>query len=441
MSAAGAHPRSRGATPAAMPTTAEAGGPSPLARGNLAQGHAGELPSGPIPARAGQPARCRHPERGWWAHPRSRGATSAARAVRATTKGPSPLARGNRGRGARHSSPVGPIPARAGQPRPGGAGAGAHGAHPRSRGATMCKVIAESFAEGPSPLARGNPVAGYTVQPMTGPIPARAGQPSGSRSAASACGAHPRSRGATNRPHHSRKKPTGPSPLARGNHVAGGCRACGQGPIPARAGQPPGALRQCRRPRAHPRSRGATGLASPTAPIGRGPSPLARGNPPRGHQGRAADGPIPARAGQPQQQLPLRLRCRAHPRSRGATRATSPGRTSAPGPSPLARGNHHETRRTQAHRGPIPARAGQPPGCTPAMCRTTAHPRSRGATRQLRSHGRGRRGPSPLARGNRHGSDEGADGAGPIPARAGQPGVKLSPVLASRAHPRSRGAT
>ena len=72
---------------------------------------------------------------------------------------------------------VGPIPARAGQPRQRRAAALQAGAYPRSRGATASKAAGGGLIGGLSPLARGNPTRNIHKLNADGPIPARAGQP------------------------------------------------------------------------------------------------------------------------------------------------------------------------------------------------------------------------------------------------------------------------
>jgi len=274
-----------------------------------------------IPARAGQPDRCcgcHHPGR---AYPRSRGATASHCAVGPVPPGLSPLARGNRASDHGLSQRVGPIPARAGQPHPLDALRNLVRAYPRSRGATRTAAARAGPRVGLSPLARGNLDLRTSVGMHSGPIPARAGQPR----------------------------------LDRG---AGMCR----GPIPARAGQPAAELSPHRARRACPRSRGATSGRAFATPRPTGLSPLARGNHGCGLLRRFGKGPIPARAGQPGASMRSWLITRAYPRSRGATRRVSTMHRCAVGLSPLARGNLVQDAQMIDRQGPIPARAGQPIG-------------------------------------------------------------------------------
>ena len=192
----------------------------------------------------------------------------------------------------------------------------------------------------------------------------------------------------------------GLSPLARGNLHAQCMGAVCEGPIPARAGQPSGVMSHGCSGGAYPRSRGATerGIDAVTPFLGL--SPLARGNRTLAHAGRARRGPIPARAGQPWSVRGLRWKPWAYPRSRGATWCSTLARTLQTGLSPLARGNQHPPPHHAARQGPIPARAGQPLGNGEAHGICTAYPRSRGATTAMRRCTAMRGGLSPLARGN-----------------------------------------
>ena len=213
----------------------------------------------------------------------------------------------------------GPIPARAGQPGGRWQAGWPTRAYPRSRGATKLDKLSPVYHSGLSPLARGNHKPIAAARYAWGPIPARAGQPRTHAAPTSTCGAYPRSRGATSCSYRFASWPGGLSPLARGNQHGIERRLCIIGPIPARAGQPPTHLAITCRSRAYPRSRGATWRRYvDTQRIG-GLSPLARGNEFWVLLQPLADGPIPARAGQPTRRQPSWRHPWAYPRSRGAT--------------------------------------------------------------------------------------------------------------------------
>ena len=339
----GAYPRSRGATRQPGRPIFCNRGLSPLARGNLNACRWNHADRGPIPARAGQPMQGLRRSGNHRAYPRSRGATSALPAISAAVSGLSPLARGNLRHRMALRRAVGPIPARAGQPRRLRAYPGHAGAYPRSRGATSLASPLPGCRWGLSPLARGNPHGLANHALCLGPIPARAGQPGAATGLAHICWAYPRSRGATVGDALFRQGKKGLSPLARGNRWCGRLQCVQQGPIPARAGQPDHWNGARRRERAYPRSRGATGSARDQIALFDGLSPLARGNLKQMAMPKLAVGPIPARAGQPASPRESTHPSWAYPRSRGATRSRSRAAPSKKGLSPLARGNPEHT--------------------------------------------------------------------------------------------------
>ena len=216
-------------------------GLSPLARGNRASRARQSLLGGPIPARAGEPRRRQVCDTHRRAYPRSRGGTAFLAANLNRRGGLSPLARGNHFQPQFSASKVGPIPARAGEPRSIAIEGSILWAYPRSRGGTSAMTVLAVPELGLSPLARGNLVRGAFFAGILGPIPARAGEPSCRGSPSSIPRAYPRSRGGTWWVSCGCSAALGLSPLARGN--PGRCCRCipRQGPIPARAGEPGGA--------------------------------------------------------------------------------------------------------------------------------------------------------------------------------------------------------
>ena len=234
---------------------------------------------------------------------------------------------------------------------------------------------------GLSPLTRGNRPGRRRWPTRQGPIPAHAGQPYRIK----------RDDGSI----------TGLSPLTRGNLQLGHWRILLPGPIPAHAGQPPPAPVGVHRHGAYPRSRGATSSLDTGASSFRGLSPLTRGNQPDTTFTSAASGPIPAHAGQPKSNPPLRILRRAYPRSRGATDRLQQIVAQSWGLSPLTRGNLPTLSGILVSLGPIPAHAGQPCRRSQRPPPSRAYPRSRGAT-VLRSRPSWLvAGLSPLTRGNR----------------------------------------
>ena len=89
--------------------------------------------------------------------------------------------------------------------------------------------------------------------------------------------------------------------------------------------------------------------------------------------------------------------------------------------------------------GIIPARAGFTPVSRPTRERARDHPRSRGVYSRRMRRATTCGGSSPLARGLRGVAEEGGDGGGIIPARAGFTGGAVAEAGAEQDHPRSRG--
>ncbi len=213
-------------------------------------------------------------------------------------------------------------------------------------------------------------------------------------------GAYPRSRGGTQVFAEGVPGVNGLSPLTRGNLHALANNEISKGPIPAHAGEPASAGTHFLRCRAYPRSRGGTSVGPNGVTIKNGLSPLTRGNRVPNAVEKAADGPIPAHAGEPGR-ADCGFACRrAYPRSRGGTRPSAATTSSCSGLSPLTRGNP-VCRVVDLHRrGPIPAHAGEPgmSGRRPAS--SGAYPRSRGGTPRVLTTNRPDEGLSPLTRGN-----------------------------------------
>ena len=196
-----------------------------------------------------------------------------------------------------------------------------HRAYPRSRGATKNEYTIPRGRVGLSPLTRGNPLPVHDVGQPPGPIPAHAGQPRWPTPACSPSWAYPRSRGATQKAFAAAEPALGLSPLTRGNLGLVAIELRIDGPIPAHAGQPTVAHVELGGEGAYPRSRGATCWSGAATGPPMGLSPLTRGNRVFRHAEVARPGPIPAHAGQPRPGRTPRTRPRAYPRSRGATPA------------------------------------------------------------------------------------------------------------------------
>ena len=273
--------------------------------------------TGLIPARAGNTTKTQTRKEPRWAHPRSRGEHDYSPADPSLALGSSPLARGTRElRG--YSHPVtGLIPARAGNTGVVGEDGVFGGAHPRSRGEHCGVKVRRRIMTGSSPLARGTLRQLRYGAEVTGLIPARAGNTNLTISSTSTSRAHPRSRGEHNLRERAYERFLGSSPLARGTPVRVPPAFVGVGLIPARAGNTLTPYTFVVQHAAHPRSRGEHTLPiSPLMSVA-GSSPLARGTPLSAPAHTPRRGLIPARAGNTLPLVGRVARSRAHPRSRG----------------------------------------------------------------------------------------------------------------------------
>ena len=153
-----------------------------------------------------------------------------------------------------------------------------------------------------------------------------------------------------------------------------------------------------------------------------GSSPLARGGLPRHREEDGPHGLIPAGAGRTCGRTWTTRRPRAHPRWRGADVRWPYGWDRWSGSSPLARGGLLERGHVFLQGGLIPAGAGRTHVSSPSRWWWTAHPRWRGADVELTARMVAERGSSPLARGGPGCAPGGRGAAGLIPAGAGRTG-------------------
>ena len=222
-------------------------------------------------------------------------------------------------------------------------------------------------------------------------------------------------------PRHCTSGSAGPSPRERGSPDSVAERCFHGGAIPARAGQPAPVTAPATAPGVHPRASGAAVFWLPRSLDPWGPSPRERGSPASPRPGPESGGSIPARAGQPALPSAARPPNRVHPRASGAAVGPDGKHDLAQGPSPRERGSPADQVGGSNTVGSIPARAGQP--CSPSAATKTrrVHPRASGAASARSQKFSDGQGPSPRERGSLNSHTHPANGAGSIPARAGQP--------------------
>jgi hypothetical protein len=109
--------------------------------------------------------------------------------------------------------------------------------------------------------------------------------------------------------------------------------------------------------------------------------------------------------------------------------------------SPHVRGNRPDLVSEAAADGPIPACAGQPIARTVSFRASWVYPRVRGATDVKLDRAIKESGLSPRAQGNLKHARHCRNFLGPIPACAGQPARTIRPCPCAGAYPRVRGAT
>ena len=274
---------------------------------------------------------------------------------------------------------------------------------------------------GLSPRVRGNLYQRRLIVPFLGSIPARAGEPSGSRDGSGRPRVYPRACGGTNPIVAAITRSWGLSPRVRGNRNSLLLPVHHDGSIPARAGEPAASSRIGRHERVYPRACGGTAGLISLPLLGEGLSPRVRGNLPALPSLVPRPGSIPARAGEPSAPRRDRAGFRVYPRACGGTGDAVLFHRRVWGLSPRVRGNLVPCNSPATVCGSIPARAGEPWPCPCGSRVTVVYPRACGGTvsgagMSLRDWGL-----SPRVRGNLVAAVQHHVGAGSIPARAGEP--------------------
>ena len=172
-----------------------------------------------------------------------------------------------------------------------------------------------------------------------------------------------------------------------------------------------------------------------------GVSPRERGNQYIDAVTQARKGCIPARAGEPFAEERSGPRPGVYPRASGGTLHLYPDRRVAQGVSPRERGNRAVPPARLPRRGCIPARAGEPALLDRRFGVSRVYPRASGGTFSASTLPIPRRGVSPRERGNREAAAAHLPDLGCIPARAGEPRLCRGAYARNRVYPRASGGT
>ena len=171
-------------------------------------------------------------------YPRACGGTDSTSVGFSIDRGLSPRLRGNRIPGSVCNLSGGSIPAPAGEPFVSQRLFHLSGVYPRACGGTYTTEGDADGYVGLSPRLRGNPGTGYSDSKRLGSIPAPAGEPTSSTSAAFRSWVYPRACGGTQTFYRSFMAETGLSPRLRGNPLRRETMDKRIGSIPAPAGEP-----------------------------------------------------------------------------------------------------------------------------------------------------------------------------------------------------------
>ena len=293
------YPRTGGGTLDMSGVATGSMGLSPHRRGNQASRRARRPRTRSIPAQAGEPGGPSPVRRPVGVYPRTGGGTIAVISYLDCMNGLSPHRRGNQGWPVVERFSEGSIPAQAGEPKRLRRRARHGQVYPRTGGGTVQQRWDAVMIQGLSPHRRGNRLQRRPLPALPGSIPAQAGEPFAKGPAARSAWVYPRTGGGTSQQRIGRLAKEGLSPHRRGNQLPAALRPLAARSIPAQAGEPLSSGSAASQRKVYPRTGGGTSRADHRAMAGSGLSPHRRGNPRilRLHGNRRRS--IPAQAGEP----------------------------------------------------------------------------------------------------------------------------------------------
>ena len=186
---------------------------------------------------------------------------------------------------------------------------------------------------------RGNHSANIPLAARQRSIPAYAGEPANVATALVEITVYPRVCGGTRPWPMASTPPMGLSPRMRGNQLAIIAAPCDGGSIPAYAGEPRTERRRHGQVRVYPRVCGGTQQRRRLSGDAQGLSPRMRGNREPGYGAHRYARSIPAYAGEPLPDLPVRWGITVYPRVCGGTAQLRRSKPDKLGLSPRMRGN------------------------------------------------------------------------------------------------------
>ena len=293
--------------------------------------------------------------------------------------------------------------------------------YPRGCGGTVKGSGQGISAEGLSPRVRGNrrgPAPGIRIG---GSIPAGAGEPETRAAMRATCTVYPRGCGGTADTLRAKHPGIGLSPRVRGNRAVPVLGPAADGSIPAGAGEPIAGCVAHAVHEVYPRGCGGTGYPVRDLLRREGLSPRVRGNPASSCGNSSSRRSIPAGAGEPRRPRGSRHPAGVYPRGCGGTVVKRALARREDGLSPRVRGNQNAPGPDPAHQRSIPAGAGEPRRPSRTARTSGVYPRGCGGTRTPPARTRPISGLSPRVRGNPGGRHGRHVHLGSIPAGAGEP--------------------
>ena len=192
-----AYPRAGGGTFTSRNWQTYQTGLSPRRRGNPREPRTLPRRHGPIPAQAGEPIRSTMKACSIGAYPRAGGGTCSTPRAGRIRPGLSPRRRGNPEPLLYGRTRFGPIPAQAGEPIRCPVRRCSNRAYPRAGGGTILIELVSKHVRGLSPRRRGNQRLVHWAVLRNGPIPAQAGEPRPGHRHGAPSWAYPRAGGGT----------------------------------------------------------------------------------------------------------------------------------------------------------------------------------------------------------------------------------------------------